>query len=267
MAALNEIPCVIVGRDFFQIYKYGVDTMPEGRKTEFFNPQTMRTNHWLHIWGVISTSPFENAVAFTETAQSVASVSVSPSTASVTKGQKLQLTATTSTTGLANKAVSWGINDVAETAGASINESGVLTVPSTYNSTGSGTAGVWTIGIDTILESGDIVEVNGIKYTVDASSQDTIAKQITAMKSAFNNAAITDYFTVGGTSTTTTLTQKSGYYGQVEPIFEFTAASGSDGECDITETTAGVIPNNTIVVKATSIYDNTKAGYSTITVS
>ena len=40
MTALNEIPCVIVGRDFFQMYRYGLDNMAEGRKTEFFN----RTN-------------------------------------------------------------------------------------------------------------------------------------------------------------------------------------------------------------------------------
>lgn len=265
---LADIPCVIVGYDFFQNRRYGMDTMsPDGKTTSFYNPQTLKANHWLHEWGVMATSPFENAVVFTKDAQSVTGVTVSPSTATVSKGQQLKLTATTTTTGFANKAVSWGINDVAKTAGASINESGVLTVPSTYNSTGSGTAGVWTIGIDTILETGDIVEVNGIKYTVDATTQDTIAKQITAMKSAFNNSAITDYFTVGGTSTTTTLTQKSGYYGQVEPIFEFTAGTSSAGDCDITETTAGVVPNNTIVVKATSIYDNTKAGYSTITVS
>ena len=215
----------------------------------------------------MSSSPFENACAFTQTAQGVTSVTVSPSTASVTKGQTLKLTATTATTGFANKAVSWGINDVAETAGASINENGVLNVPSDYTSTGSGTAGVWTIGIDTILETGDIVEVNGIKYTVDASSQDTIAKQITAMKSAFNNAAITDYFTIGGTSTTTTLTQKSGYYGQEVPEFVFTAGAASAGDCDITETTPGVIPNNTIIVVATSVYDNTKSGTAKITVS
>jgi hypothetical protein len=59
-SALQEIPAVIVGADFFQMYRYGMDAMAEGRKTEFFNPQTMRTNHWLHTWGVVSTSPFEN---------------------------------------------------------------------------------------------------------------------------------------------------------------------------------------------------------------
>ena len=267
MTALNEMPVVIVGRDFFQMYKYGLDNMAEGRKTEFFNPQTLRTNHWLHIWGAVSTSPFENAVAFTQTAQGVTSVSVSPSTASVTKGQKLQLTATVATTGFANKAVSWGINSVAETAGATINESGLLNVPSDYTSTGSGTAGVYTIAIPTILETGDTVTVNDVTYTVDKSSEDTIAKQITAMKSALNDAKVTDYFTIGGTSTTTTLTQKSSYYGQEVPEFSYVQGSTKTGECTITETTPGVVPNNTIIVVATSVYDQSKIGTSKITVS
>ena len=163
----------------------------------------------------MSSSPFAQAIVFTTNAQAISSVTVSPSTATVSKGQRLNLSADVTATGFANKAVSWGINEVAKTAGASIREDGILEVPTDYTSTGSGTAGVWTIDIDTILETGDKVSVNGIEYTVDATSQDTIAKQITAMKSALNNAAVTDYFTIGGTSTTTTLTQKSGYYGQV----------------------------------------------------
>ena len=267
ITALQTIPVCLVGIDFFQDRWYGADNMEPGRKTEFFNPQTMRTNHWLHTWGVLSTSPFEQAIVFTSNAQAISSVQVSPSTATVTKGQELKFNAIVNASGFANKAVAWSINQVAQTAGANINESGVLKVPSDYVSTGSGTAGVYTINIDTILETGDKVTVNGVTYTVDATSEDTKAKQITAMKTALNDAKVTDYFTIGGTSTTTTLTQKSGYYGQVEPVFEFTPATGSDGESSIEETTAGVIPNSTIVVTATSIYDKTKSGTATITVA
>ena len=267
ITALQTIPVCLVGIDFFQDRWYGADNMEPGRKTEFFNPQTMRTNHWLHTWGVLSTSPFEQAIVFTSNAQAISSVQVSPSTATVTKGQELKFNAIVNASGFANKAVAWSINQVAQTAGANIREDGKLEVPSDYNSTGSGTAGVYTINIDTILETGDKVTVNGVTYTVDATSEDTKAKQITAMKTALNDAKVTDYFTIGGTSTTTTLTQKSGYYGQVEPVFEFTPATGSDGESSIEETTAGVIPNNTIVVTATSIYDKTKSGTATITVS
>lgn len=269
MANLNEIPCVIVGRDFFQMYRYGLDASPEGgRATMFFNPQTLRTNHWVHYWGVMSSSPFENAICFTPDNIGVTSVTVSPSSASVTKGQELKLSATVSTTGFANKAVSWSVNQSNTSNVATIDQNGVLSVPASYNTTGSGTAAVYTIDIDTILGTGDIVSVNGIKYTVDASSQDTIAKQITAMKSALNNAAVTDYFAISGTSTTTTLTEKSGHYGSTPaPVFEFTPASGSSGECEIEETTEGVLPANTLVVVATSIYDKDKDGTSIITVS
>lgn len=265
--ALAKIPAVIISKEWFMDYDYALNTESGEKQTEFYNPTTLENNHFLHAWKVFSTSPFENAVVFTQDSLAVSSVSVSPSTASVSKGQELKLSATVNTTGFANKAVYWGINSVAETAGASITQEGVLKVPSDYTSTGSGTAGVYTISIDTILETGDKVSVNGVEYTVDASSQDTIAKQITAMKSALNNAKVTDYFTIGGTSTTTTLTQKSGYYGQVEPDFVFTAGSGSSGESTIETTTEGVIPNNTIVVSATSVFDNTKSATSKITVS
>ena len=265
--ALAKVPSAIISREWFMDYDYALNTESGEKQTEFYNPTTLENNHFLHAWRVFSTSPFENAVVFEQDDIAVTSVSVSPSTASVSKGQDLKLSASVATTGFANKGVYWGVNSVAETAGAKINQEGKLTVPSDYNSTGAGTAGVYTIGIDTILETGDVVKVNGVSYTVDATSQDTIAKQITAMKSALNDAKVTDYFTIGGTSTTTTLTQKSGYYGQVVPVFEFVAGASSDGDCSIEETTAGVIPNNTIIVSATSVYDNTKVGTAKITVA
>ena len=129
MALLNEIPVVIVDRDFFQVYRQGINN--QGLKTtEFFNPQTLRRNHWLHVWGVLSTSPFANAVAFTQTAQSVVSVVVSPATASVTKGQSLQLSAVVTTTGFANKAVYWSVDSTSYEDGVRISDGGKLIVPS-----------------------------------------------------------------------------------------------------------------------------------------
>lgn len=130
MTALQEIPAVIVGADFFQNYRYGLDNMAEGRKTEFFNPQTLRTNHWLHIWGSVSSSPFENAICFTVTAQGVTSVTVSPSTATVTKGQNLELSATVVTTGFANKAVYWSVDADSYADGIRISDAGKLIIPS-----------------------------------------------------------------------------------------------------------------------------------------
>lgn len=267
LEALAKVPAVIISREWFMDYDYALNTESGEKQTEFYNPTTLEDNHFLHAWRVFSTSPFEQACVFEQDDIAITSVSVSPSTASVSKGQDLKLSEAVETTGFANKGVYWGVNSVAETAGAKINQEGKLVVPSDYNSTGAGTAGVYTIDIDTILETGDKVSVNGVEYTVDASSQDTIAKQITAMKSALNDAKVTDYFTIGGTSTTITLTQKSGYYGQVDPVFVFTPGASSDGECEIEVTTAGVIPNNTIIVSATSVYDNTKVGTAKITVA
>lgn len=153
LTALNEIPAAIVGRDFFQMYKYGTDNQAGERKTEFMNPQTLRTNHWLHTWGVVSSSPYENAICFTQTAQSVTSVTVSPSTATVSKGQELQLSAAVVTTGFANKAVYWTVDSDAYTDGVRISDDGRLIVPSDasvesvtvtatsiYDNTKSGTA-------------------------------------------------------------------------------------------------------------------------------
>lgn len=131
LTALNEIPAVIVGRDFFQNYHYTFDNQAPTRATEFFNPQSLKTNHWLHIWAVISSSPFENAVCFTQTAQGVTSVTVSPSTATVSKGQNLELSATVVTTGFANKAVYWSVDSTSYADGIRISDNGKLIVPST----------------------------------------------------------------------------------------------------------------------------------------
>ena len=151
---LEQIPCVIVGADFFQNRKYGTEVQsPSGKATDFYNPQTLKRNHWLHEWGIMATSPFENAVVFTVDAQSVVSVTVSPSTATVTKGQSLELSKTVVTTGFANQAVIWSVDSTAQADGVKINQSGKLTIPanatvtevtvtatSVYDNTKTGTA-------------------------------------------------------------------------------------------------------------------------------
>lgn len=152
---LQKIPCVIVGSDFFQNRRYGTDiSAPNPKATNFYNPQTLKRNHWLHEWGIMSTSPFENAVVFTVTPQSVTSVSINPSTATVTKGQDLKLKATVETTGFANKAVLWTISsNVTGMNVVTISKDGTLKVPanapsgeltvtatSIYDNTKTGTA-------------------------------------------------------------------------------------------------------------------------------
>ena len=130
LTALEEIPCVIIGRDFFQFYKWAFDVGSDGlRKTDFFNPETLKFNHILHIWAVVDSSPFENAVVFSQTAQAVSSVTVSPSTATISAGCSIDLSATVATTGFANKAVTWSVDSTSATAGVTITDSGHLTIP------------------------------------------------------------------------------------------------------------------------------------------
>ena len=126
LTALATIPAVIVDRDFFQVYNYYYDN----RATEFFNPESLRTNHWLHTKKVISSSPFAPAVVFTTLTPAVSSVTVSPSTATVGLGSSLQLSATVATTGFANKAVTWSVDSTSKADGVEIDVKGKLFIPS-----------------------------------------------------------------------------------------------------------------------------------------
>lgn len=164
LTALAGIPCVIIDREFFQDYNYSLDNAVDvatngTRSTNFYNPETLKNNHWLHTWKVVSTSPFKQAVVFTkDVTPAVSSVTVSPSTAVVTQGQSLQLSAAVVTTGFANKAVTWTVATSTEGAAATITEAGVLTISadtpaeasftvtatSVYDTTKTGTATVTT---------------------------------------------------------------------------------------------------------------------------
>lgn len=264
---LSNVIGNIISDEWFMDYYKKIDSgNSDGKKQiEFINPTTLERNIFLHVQMVISTSPYENCIVFVKNTPAVSSVSVSPSTATVSKGQTLQLNSIVATTGLANKAVTWEQDGGTK---AHIDLAGKLTIDSDFDNTGSGTAGVYDIEIATILETGDKVTVNGITYTVDASSEDTIAKQITALKSALNVATITDNYTIGGTSPHCTLTEKSGKYGLLPvPVVTLEKASGSSGAIDFETTTEGKHAGNIIVVTATSVYDNTKKGTARITVA
>lgn len=142
LSALANIPCCIIDREFFQNYNYALDTSAEGvtttgtRATNFYNPETLKNNHWLHTWKVLSTSPFKQAVVFTKNVTpAVSSITVTPSTATVNAGQTLGFSATVATTGFANKAVTWSIYSDGTTGDvpAVLDPlTGVLTIPANY---------------------------------------------------------------------------------------------------------------------------------------
>lgn len=175
LTELNTIPAVLIDDEWFQNKTYRLDgaseTDSEGvfteggregfKRTSFYNPETLKNNHWLHYWGIKSTSPFKQAVVFTTEAISVTSVLLSPASASVSKGQSLQLTANVTTTGFANKSVTWSVDRDSTTLGVTISSSGLLKVPagieldsavvtatSVYDKTVSGTANITIVSPD-----------------------------------------------------------------------------------------------------------------------
>ena len=136
ITALGKVLGVIVGRDFWQNYRYAMSVegdMVDGKKTEFYNPTTLKMNHFLHFWGVFSTSPFENAVVLCNEQANVTGVTVSPSTLSISAGTTAQFTATVATAGFANKAVTWSVDSTSSGKGVTIDQNGKLTIPSSVS--------------------------------------------------------------------------------------------------------------------------------------
>lgn len=161
LAALANVAGVIIDREWFQNYNYAFNTeAADGtRATEFFNGESLRNNHWLHVWKALSTSPFKQGVVFTkDVAPAVSSVTVSPATATIPAGMSLQMSAAVVTAGFANKAVTWSVATSTTGAEATIDKNGLLTIASTtpaeasftvtatsvYNSAVTGTATIST---------------------------------------------------------------------------------------------------------------------------
>ena len=267
-AELAKVKACVISREWFMDYDYLLDTDSSMKETEFYNPTTLENNHFLHAWRVFSTSPFEQAVVFVDdTTPSVSSVSVTPSTATVAKGTTLQLAAAVSTVGFANKAVKWEITDQAKASGASINDSGLLKVPSGYTDV-SGTQGVYNLTISTALATGESITVGGITYTA-AAADDTAAKQATAMYALYSSDV--RYTVTNPSSGVVRFTEKSGYYGIGAPekgdVIPASGQTTATGVATMATGTAGVQASSPVLVTATSIYDNSKSSSAMITIS
>lgn len=141
--ALAQVPAIIIDRDFFMIfdnlYKF----------TEDYNGEGLYWQYWYHAWKTFSRSPFANAVVFVPGTPSITSVTVSPATATVNKGNMLQLNAIVAAESFAPKSVVWSIDSKV----SSINQNGLLSVSadetagtitvtatSTFDETKTGTA-------------------------------------------------------------------------------------------------------------------------------
>lgn len=135
LARLNNVVSLIISDNWFKDYYYALDGQADTINTEFKNPETLSRTMWLHSWRIFSTSPFEQCLAFTKDANAVNSVTVSPATATITKGQNLQLSAVVEVTGITNKSVIWSVDADSSEKGVTINQEGKLQVASTSTAT------------------------------------------------------------------------------------------------------------------------------------
>lgn len=120
LAQLENVIAMLIDENFLQIYR----NLEAYRTIE--DPDKLKWNHWLHIWKVLATSPFANAISFPTVPVGVNSVTVTPQTLSIQKGQSGQLTANVETTGFASKLVNWELITV--TTNSYVSQTGVVSV-------------------------------------------------------------------------------------------------------------------------------------------
>jgi len=118
LEALNEIPAVLVDKDWFMIFDNFYNF------TEQYNGEGLYWNYWYHVWKTFSISPFANNALFIPGVPSITSVTVSPNEAVVSAGQSLQLTAEVLTENFAPKSVNWSTTS----PNATIDNTGKITV-------------------------------------------------------------------------------------------------------------------------------------------
>lgn len=125
---LENVQALMVDRQWFMVY----DTF--FNFTEQYNAQGLYWNYFFHHWQVLSTSQFANAIAFTTETPAITSVTISPKTATVSKGQNVQFTTTVVATGMASEAISYNVTG-AFSDNTTITSNGLLIVGSDETAT------------------------------------------------------------------------------------------------------------------------------------
>lgn len=108
VTALDSIPAVLVDVDWFMIFDNLFNF------TEQYNGEGMYWNYWYHCWKTFAASPFANSAVFVPGAPSITSVTLSPSTATVSKGQSVLFSADVVTQNFASKAVDFTLSPEVE---------------------------------------------------------------------------------------------------------------------------------------------------------
>lgn len=236
ITALNAVPAVLVDGDWFMI----LDNLYNF--TEQYNGEGLYWNYWYHVWKTFSISPFANAVVFVPGAPSITSVSVSPSSATVSAGQSVLLSATVVTDNFASKAVDWSLT-------------GVLPFPSIV-----------------VNGSGSAVTAGSTSVPFDGANPAPEANSLVGRKVKFGSA--TTVYTITA-NTTTALTITPGLAANVADNATINVAdsvSGNDLPAAVSPLgDVQVFPNavagTSITATATSHFDSTKSDSATITVS
>lgn len=127
MTALNSIPAIIVDKDYFMMFDNYVNF------TEQYNGEGLYWNYWYHVWKTFSVSPFANNIVFVVGTPAVSSVTVTPSTANLIVGQRLQLGVEVDTDYFAKQSVDWSI--VGEGVDATVTTGGVVAIGATATGT------------------------------------------------------------------------------------------------------------------------------------
>ena len=217
----------IIDDEWFCNYTYSLDNLADNsvdgiRRTDFFNPETLRNNHWLHYWGIKSTSPFKQGVVLSKVQPGVTSVAVSPSSLTASQGSKVKLSAVVTTVGFANKAVQWKVQAATGevTGKVEVSTDGVVSIPSDYDTSATITIRAISIYDNTAYDdctitvaSSTLPSITSVTVTA-AGSATTIAADSTLQMSAtvvktgnasegvtwsVDSAAATDGFTISAT--------------------------------------------------------------------
>lgn len=116
---LNNIPAMLVDRDFFMLF----DNLEQFG--ENWNGEGLYWQYFYHTWKTVSSSPFAQSAVFTTTLPIVQELTITPETANAKAGQQVQLSASVTTGGFASQAVNWTVDDPAK---ALVNGAGLVTI-------------------------------------------------------------------------------------------------------------------------------------------
>ena len=261
LAALAKIPACIIDDEWYQNKTYrldgteGADTADGLKRTSFYNPESMKNNHWLHYWGIKSTSPFKQAVVFTTDPVSVTSVAISPSTASVYADQSIELKATVTTTGFANKSVLWSVDSTSAAAGVKINQYGKLFIPADVEANTQITVTAKSVFNQSVTNTAVI--------TVASSTVPSITS--VTVSAAGSATSITEGATLQMSATVVKTGNAS------DAVLWSVDSAAATGGFTISATGLLTAPADTaleeVTVTATSVFDTTKKGTKKLTVN